>query len=36
VYFGLLTGLAMFVALLAALTLLPELIILARPFGKET
>jgi predicted RND superfamily exporter protein len=36
VYFGLLTGLAMFVALLAALTLLPELMILARPFGKET
>lgn len=36
VYFGLLTGLAMTVALLAALTLLPELLILARPFGKET
>ena len=35
VYFGLLTGLAMFVALLAALTLLPELLILARVFGKE-
>ncbi len=35
VYFGLLTGLAMTVALLAALTLLPELLILARPFGKE-
>jgi len=35
VYFGLLTGLAMFVALLAALTLLSELMILARPFGKE-
>ena len=35
VYFGLLTGLAMFVALLTALTLLPELLILARVFGKE-
>lgn len=35
VYFGLLTGLAMTAALLAALTLLPELIILAKPFGKE-
>ncbi len=36
VYFGLLTGLAMCVALLAALTLLPRLLILARAFGKET
>ena len=35
VYFGLLTGLAMLVALLAALTLLPELLILTKPFGKE-
>jgi len=35
VYFGLLTGLAMCVALLAALTLLPELLILSRAFGKE-
>ena len=35
VYFGLLTGLAMSVALLAALTLLPELLILLRAFGKE-
>lgn len=35
VYFGLLTGLAMFMALLGALTLLPELLILARVFGKE-
>jgi predicted RND superfamily exporter protein len=35
VYFGLLTGLAMSVALLAALTLLPELLILARVFGKD-
>ncbi|MFC1677873.1 RND family transporter [Planctomycetota bacterium] len=36
VCFGLLTGLAMFIALLAALTLLPEIIILIKPFGKET
>ena len=35
VYFGVLIGLAMTVALLAALTLLPELLILSRPFGKE-
>ena len=33
VYFGLLTGLAMIVALLASLTLLPRLIILLKPFG---
>ncbi len=36
VYFGLLTGLAMFIALLAALTLLPQMLILAKPFGRET
>ncbi len=35
VYFGLLTGLAMFIALLTALTLLPQIIILMKPFGKE-
>jgi predicted RND superfamily exporter protein len=35
VYFGLLTGLAMTVALLAALTLLPELLILVKVFGRE-
>ncbi|UCG59970.1 MAG: MMPL family transporter [Phycisphaerales bacterium] len=35
VYFGLLTGLAMFIALLAALTLLPQMLILVKPFGKE-
>ncbi len=35
VYFGLLTGLAMFFALLAALTLLPQMLILAKPFGRE-
>ncbi len=33
VYFGVLTGLAMGVALLAALTLLPRLILVWRPFG---
>ena len=33
IYFGLLTGLAMSIALLAALTLLPKLILLTRPFG---
>jgi predicted RND superfamily exporter protein len=33
--FGLLTGLAMFVALLASLTVLPQLIIVFKPFGPE-
>ncbi len=32
IYFGLLTALAMFIALLAALTLLPRLILVLRPF----
>lgn len=35
VYFGLLTSLVMFIAILAALTLLPQLLILVKPFGKE-
>ena len=34
VYFGFLTGLAMFTALLASQTLLPKLILLTRPLGK--
>ncbi len=34
IYFGLLTALAMFIALLAALTLLPKLILVFRPFGE--
>ena len=33
IYFGLLTGAAMFIALLAALTVLPKLILLWKPFG---
>jgi predicted RND superfamily exporter protein len=33
IYFGSLTGLAMLIALLAALTLLPKLILIWRPFG---
>lgn len=33
IYFGLLTGLAMFIALIAALTLLPQLIVVFKPFG---
>ncbi|MHC4644842.1 MAG: efflux RND transporter permease subunit [Planctomycetota bacterium] len=36
IYFGLLTGLAMLIALIAALTLLPQMLILVKPFGKET
>lgn len=34
VYFGLLTGFAMIAALLGAMTLLPKLILITRPFGK--
>ena len=36
IYFGLLTGIAMMIALILSLTLLPGLIIALRPFGKET
>ena len=35
IYFGLLTGLAMLIALLAALTLLPQLLITIKPFGPQ-
>lgn len=35
IYFGVLTGLAMVIALIAALTLLPQLIILIRPFDSK-
>lgn len=35
IYFGLLTGLAMFVALITALTLLPQLLVMFKPFGEE-
>ena len=35
IYFGMLTGLAMVIALIAALTLLPQLIIAMKPFGAE-
>ena len=35
IYFGLLTALAMAIALLAALTLLPKLILLTKPFGAD-
>ncbi|MEE2693272.1 MAG: MMPL family transporter [Pseudomonadota bacterium] len=35
IYFGLLTGLAMLTALLASLTLLPSLLILFQPLGKQ-
>lgn len=35
IYFGLLTGLAMLIALIAALTLLPQLIIVVKPYGAE-
>ena len=36
IYFGLLTGLAMFIALIAALTLLPQLIIYFKPLGPNS
>ncbi|MEJ2657906.1 MAG: MMPL family transporter [Desulfobacterales bacterium] len=35
IYFGLLTGLAMLIALIAALTLLPELLVIFKPFGPD-
>lgn len=35
IYFGLLIGLAMSIALIAALTLLPQLIVVFKPFGLE-
>ena len=35
IYFGLLTGLAMLIALIASLTLLPQLLIVFKPFGAE-
>ena len=34
VYFGLLTGLAMLIALVTALTLLPKMLVMLKPFGK--
>jgi predicted RND superfamily exporter protein len=36
IYFGLLTGLAMLAAIVASLTLLPKLILLLKPLGKNT
>ncbi len=35
IYFGLFTGLAMLIALIAALTLLPQLLVLFKPFGED-
>ncbi|MAJ85873.1 MAG: hypothetical protein CL687_02755 [Candidatus Pelagibacter sp.] len=35
IYFGIFTGLAMLLALISVLTLLPKLIIILKPFGKE-
>jgi predicted RND superfamily exporter protein len=35
IYFGLLTGLAMLIALIATLTLLPQLLFIFKPFGSE-
>jgi predicted RND superfamily exporter protein len=36
IYFGVFTGLAMFIALIFALTLLPQLLVLFKPFGANT
>ena len=36
IYFGIFTGLAMLLALISVLTLLPKLIIVLKPFGRET
>jgi predicted RND superfamily exporter protein len=35
IYFGLLTGLAMFAAIIASLTLLPKLLLIVKPLGQE-
>ena len=35
IYFGIFTGIAMLLAMISVLTLLPRLIIIYRPFGKE-
>ena len=35
IYFGLLTGLAMFAAIIASLTLLPKLLLVIKPLGEE-
>ncbi|MFW2366173.1 MAG: efflux RND transporter permease subunit [Desulforhopalus sp.] len=35
IYFGLFTGLAMFIALIASLTLLPQLLVWLKPFGSK-
>ena len=34
-YFGLFTGLAMFIAMIASLTLLPQLLVMVKPFGAD-
>jgi predicted RND superfamily exporter protein len=36
IYFGVFTGIAMLLALISVLTLLPKLIIVLKPFGQET
>ena len=36
IYFGLFTSMAMLIALIAALTLLPQLLVLFKPFGQDT
>ena len=35
IYFGVFTGLAMLLALISVLTLLPKLILIVKPFGNE-
>ena len=35
IYFGVFTGLAMMLAMISVLTLLPKLILILKPFGEE-
>ena len=35
IYFGIFTGMAMLLALISVLTLLPKLILILKPFGNE-
>ena len=35
IYFGIFTGIAMLLAMISVLTLLPKLLIIYKPFGKD-
>jgi len=36
IYFGIFTGIAMLLAMISVLTLLPKLIIILKPFGEDS